>query len=372
MPLCTRSQIYFACISTILLAGLNSAVAQLIPPPTDINATARTEISQDSIDHFYTSFHATKRTLTPRIVFIPGIMGSSIQECHPDGSECSYIWGTAESMLQPENLMYTSDSRNPFRTDVVDSILFKDIYGDILNTIRNKAATVANDNQDDPLVTVFHYDWRQSNLISAGSLAQRICGIRANAPNSPIVILAHSMGGLAAKIWAARYASSICPGGGKPNVREMVFVATPFLGAPKTIKAIDVGYNIFFDELGRLNGSDTNPFSTLTSNVKSLFGYLERKYPLRAIDDAGLSFDSFLELMPIRSSDYCRKIKPKLAQVGDPVDDKDGRPINLFDVSVWERYDLLRRIDQPIARQAYYANLAQRLKNTETLLCRGC
>jgi pimeloyl-ACP methyl ester carboxylesterase len=108
--------------------------------------------------------------------------------------------------------------------------LFKDVYGEVLDYIRRKAALIAFDRADDALVTVFHYDWRLSNGENAQRLKERVCLVRSRAKSSPIVIIAHSMGGLITKVRAARYAKEPCASGNKPDVRQIVFVAAPHLG----------------------------------------------------------------------------------------------------------------------------------------------
>jgi len=79
------------------------------------------------------------------------------------------------------------------------------------------------------------------------------------------------MGGLIAKLWSAHYATAKCPNGDTPNIKEIAFVATPHLGAPKAIKAVASGYNILFDELGGLT---------------HYFGMWERKNILFSINEA--------------------------------------------------------------------------------------
>ena len=212
------------------------------------------------------------------------------------------------------------------------------------------------------MLTVFHYDWRRSNTVSAAKLADRICDVRKAAPKSPIYILAHSMGGLIANIWAAKYATVQCPVGEKPGVKEIAFVATPHLGAPKAIKAVTSGYNILFDELDD---------SIMQQFFLGWFERFERNHILSAINNAGMSFSSIYELLPIRSSEYCRLVKPNLSQVPDPVDSEDGTPLNMFDVETWKRYDLLRgKIEPNDARKVFYnTKLATLLRQAEKQLC---
>lgn len=338
----------------VLAAGVTAIHAQTIPPIKPPDASKVSDVPQSIRDEFYSERHAARRKNTPRIVLVPGILGSKIQECRADDSQCQYIWGTIGAVRR-SGVDLSLKSDRVYRTDVVDSLLFKDIYGGALDHIRAKAEFLVSDRADDALVTVLHYDWRRSNGENAKLLKERVCRIRANAESSPIVIIAHSMGGLVTKVWAARHAKESCADGKKPDVTQIVFVATPHLGSPKAIKAVAEGYNILFDEL---------------TGLKQYLGWGERHYVLDSINQAGFSFPSLYELLPIRTSEYCNQLKPALTKATVPVVGEDKKSVNLFDIDTWRRYDLLRRIGSPAVRQSYYEHaLAPLLRQAELLLC---
>jgi pimeloyl-ACP methyl ester carboxylesterase len=340
----------------ILLIGMKAGHGQALtsPPPDPPGSSIMQGVTQSERDGFYFKRRTARRENAPRVIIVPGILGSKIDECQADGSQCHNIWGTIGAITRNDvDLSFKAD--RVYRTDVVESLLFNDVYGSIVDHIRNQASSVGLDIPSDPLVTVFSYDWRVSNADNAKRLRDRICGVRMNAPNSPIVVVAHSMGGLMTKIWAARYAKEACGDGKIPSVSQIFFVATPHLGSPKAIKAIAEGYNILFDEL---------------VGLKRYLGLWERNYLLDAINQAGIAFPSLYELLPIRSSEYCLAAKPSLAKALIPVNGDDQKPVNLFDVETWRRYELLRRIGLPAARKNYYDNaLAPMLKDAEQLLC---
>jgi hypothetical protein len=122
------------------------------------------------------------------------------------------------------------------------------------------------------------------------------------------------MGGIMAKIWAKRYSQMACVNGKRPEIARIVFVATPHLGSPKSIKAIAEEYNILFDEL---------------TGLKRYLGWFERNYVLDAINEAGMSFPSLYELLPIRTSEYCQSTKPGLAVIASPADGEIVKAQNL-------------------------------------------
>jgi len=338
----------------ILMAAATVSRAQtFIVPKEQQQRPPQQSAPQSELDRFYEERHAAQRKNTPRVIFVPGILGSKIDECKPDGSQCVNIWGTVGAVTHDVDLSVKPD--RTYRTDVVESIFFKTIYGGVLEYIRAKAEALASDRVDDPLVTVLHYDWRLSNGENAKLLRDRVCAIRTHAESSPIVIIAHSMGGLLTKVWATRYAKELCSNGKAPDVAQVIFVATPHLGSPKAIKALAEGYNIIFDELG---------------GVKRYLGRWERNYVLDSVNQAGIGFPSIYELLPIRSSEYCSSRKPALARATVPVVGDNDKPVSLFDIDSWRRYDLLRRIGAPAVRRSYYEHdLAPILRQSEQLLC---
>jgi len=190
---------------------LSTAIAceAQVPAATDAPGSSLVkDIPQQTRDEFYAKRRDIRRQTAPRVLFVPGILGSKIAECRLDDSQCHDVWGTAAAIAQSDvDLRLRSDRH--YRTDVVENLFFTDVYGGVIDHIRQQANSVGPDMPGDPLVSVFSYDWRQSNAFNAEKLRDRVCAIRAGAEKSPIVIIAHSMGGLMTKIWAARYAG--CP-----------------------------------------------------------------------------------------------------------------------------------------------------------------
>jgi pimeloyl-ACP methyl ester carboxylesterase len=330
--------------------------AQTILPKPQVADELIKPVPQLTRDEYYEKLRDALRRNTPRIVFVPGVLGSKIDECRTDGSQCTTIWGTQGTLISLTGDGLSIKSDRMYRTDIVESVLFKNIYGDVLEHIRARAAELISDAREDPPLTVFHYDWRQSNWDNAVGLAKAICGVRAAAPDSPIIIIAHSMGGLMTKVWLKGHSDVACPNGTKPDVKRVVFVATPHLGSPKTIKAILQGYNYLFEETNVLS----RPLGRFATN-----------YLLNAFNQAGPSFPSIYELLPIRSSEYCTATKKSLASTAVPAASNDGKPINIFDPETWQKHDFLNRLGGSAdSRNVYYAQrIAPLLKRSERLLC---
>nr|ANY58127.1 hypothetical protein [uncultured bacterium] len=80
----------------------------------------------------------------------------------------------------------------------------------------------------------FGYDWRQSNVTTAGALGTLLAGINKQYPGCRVWIVAHSMGGL-----ISRYLiETTLAKGGKSPVQGLVTLGTPHLGAPLALSAI--------------------------------------------------------------------------------------------------------------------------------------
>ncbi len=83
----------------------------------------------------------------------------------------------------------------------------------------------------------FAYDFRFSAVYNAAKLEELINEIRTERNNQPVDIVAHSFGGLIAKQYLLNPANA-------GNVRQLIFVGTPHLGAPKALKALRYGDNL--------------------------------------------------------------------------------------------------------------------------------
>lgn len=84
----------------------------------------------------------------------------------------------------------------------------------------------------------FVYDFRFSVLYNASKLAEFIKLIKKDTKTEKVDIVAHSMGGLIAKAYFLEKVNA-------ENVRKLIFVGTPHLGAPKVLKTLRYG-----DDLG--------------------------------------------------------------------------------------------------------------------------
>lgn len=83
----------------------------------------------------------------------------------------------------------------------------------------------------------FAYDFRYSAVYNAQKLEEFINQLKSSNQISQFDIVAHSMGGMIAKQYLMNEANAA-------NVKNLVFVGTPHLGAPKALKALRYGDNM--------------------------------------------------------------------------------------------------------------------------------
>ncbi len=97
----------------------------------------------------------------------------------------------------------------------------------ILNTYHDLwQALEASGYEEDKTLFAFPYQWRQSNVLTALELKEKIAEVKALTGSTKVDLVTHSMGGLVARqyIETPGYAS---------DVDQLIFIATPHHGAPK-------------------------------------------------------------------------------------------------------------------------------------------
>jgi probable HAF family extracellular repeat protein len=87
---------------------------------------------------------------------------------------------------------------------------------------------------NNPNLFVFAYDWRLDNISNAAALKEYVGCVQQFYPDTPVNILAHSMGGLLAR----RY---ILDNPDDHDVETLISIGSPFLGAPKMIYVLESG-----------------------------------------------------------------------------------------------------------------------------------
>jgi pimeloyl-ACP methyl ester carboxylesterase len=176
------------------------------------------------------------------VVFIPGLMGSRL--CRPDPADprnSVVAWGTLGALPSLAELKLPTDGED----DVQPCGLIREVVFFGLYTQEVYAPIVAHlerlgfrENQD---LFVFDYDWRRSVFDNARALAEFVQA--KVGPGQKIDILAHSMGGLIARIYAVEM-------GGGDRIGRLISAGTPFLGSAKVYETVEQGWGALNSVLG--------------------------------------------------------------------------------------------------------------------------
>jgi pimeloyl-ACP methyl ester carboxylesterase len=183
---------------------------------------AQAQVLPPSVETLHFTIKDSASIFTP-VIIIPGILGSA-----------------------PHN-----------GTWIIDPIAHT--YDNLIDTL------VANGYKKDVTLFPFAYDWHVSNRDTAVLLKQKIADVKAICKCDKVDIVAHSMGGLIARqyIQSSSYAH---------DVRKLIFLGTPQLGAPKAYLMWEGG-----SEDTDFNGKVIQSFLSIESvkhGYLSLFNYI--------------------------------------------------------------------------------------------------
>jgi len=150
--------------------------------------------------------YRTNELIADPVIVTPGIMGSATQ----------YIGGIGELKLDP-----------------------------ILHTYDNLIASFKeNGYEEGKNLFEFPYEWRDSNILTAGLLKQKIQDVKNETKISKVDLVAHSMGGLVARYY-------IEEPGYQDDVDQLITLGTPHKGAPESYLKWEAGEG-FEDPLDKI------------------------------------------------------------------------------------------------------------------------
>lgn len=252
--------------------------------------------------------------MQPPVIVIPGILGSRLrdrvthQEIWP-GSTFNLLFASKDALalkIDPRTLDPMDDGIEAY--GLFEGVLNKDFYGEILHTLERYGryqAGVPGQHQDGKTrrYYVFAYDWRQDNVVTARKFDALIEQIRRDYgdPKLKVDVVAHSMGGLAARYFLRYGTEDVLErndfpvnlkGAGK--LRTVILLGTPNLGSAQSLH-------------GFLQGTDV--------------GF--RRIPTEVL----ATMPSVFELFPHPINNWLVKT--------------DGQPLDrdLYDVEVWRRFE---------------------------------
>ncbi|MBS1792651.1 MAG: alpha/beta fold hydrolase [Acidobacteria bacterium] len=235
-------------------------------------------------DHL-TSFNAfvTKIGDPTPVIFIPGVSGSFLNDAGsavlPErwlgfGTDHRYLTLDQTSPFYRGGNIYAPDVIRRVTVDTGVAPIITEVYGPLLEALKNQGGYVEYDVNDDPLrrttggcdvinqqnrnpsLFVLAYDWRQDNEITANQrLADYVqCIQQFYGANTKVNIVTHSMGSLIARRYILDH-----PG----KVKKLITVGAPWLGGPKLINVLETGQ--FLDSIGQklvIAGDETFRFLT--------------------------------------------------------------------------------------------------------------
>jgi pimeloyl-ACP methyl ester carboxylesterase len=169
------------------------------------------------------------------VVVIPGIEGSKL--CDSFGN---VLWGDRSS--------YTAERINALRLppdpttrdkgihscgliqslSIIPLLWDSNVYSGLLNTLKQ----IGYQDRD---IIQFDYDWRLSNFENAKRLQEKIDGLSLD-PHAHVDILAHSMGGLIARIYLQNM-------NGFSHVDNLILMGTPSFGSARVFQNLRDGFD---------------------------------------------------------------------------------------------------------------------------------
>lgn len=255
------------------------------------------------------------------LVLVPGILGSKI--C--DRTSGQLIWGGTDSFKNLPDLLlpdeFDSERLQQKSCGIIDSVQILGPwkikkYDDLLKTLTDLGYVL------DKSLFVFDYDWRLSNTINAERLAAKV---EVWAKGSEIDIVAHSMGGIIAKLYISNPTN-------KDRVRKFMTLGTPYQGSVTTIETIDLGFGFWsnLQAMGREN-----------------------------VHRVALSFPSLYELLPNYKSSQCCFWRSR-----------DGRTtaFDILDPKQWEKLDFLPEEFRLQKKRAWLVSTLSRAKAVQDIM----
>jgi pimeloyl-ACP methyl ester carboxylesterase len=223
---------------------------------------------------------------THPVVLIPGILGTKL--CAADGK---VLWGqSARSSLSNFHLLEVTAGNGGIKpcgiiddVQVLGPLYSVAAYSSLLKAMREWQFVERRN------LFIFDYDWRLSNVDNAAALERFV--LSELGPDREFNIIAHSMGGLIARLYVDRQRA-------RSPVKKIIYLGTPFLGSMSTLGTLSEGW-------GRIP-------NWLAGGVEG-------------IRRVAMSFPSLLELLP--RYDNCCTFK----------DTSDRyRAIDVFDPQLWK------------------------------------
>jgi hypothetical protein len=280
----------------------------------------------------------------PLFLFVPGIMGSRLTKTLPNGKSV-VIWGKADGIFSRPNQNLEYDAADSVKAEPLNDYYVSnqafDVYGKAMDKLSYLDLSAGDS------VRKFAYDWRQSNTKSARDFSTWLCANQAEFRTRPLVVIAHSMGGLVVKSWLKDlYETSGCAQGETfaswAKIKRIIFLGTPHYGAPKSLVAFADNYSLFIDR-------DDSTLSTI-------LGGIDAASFSKSVNAFGATFPSAYELLPIVNTNACfRDASWPSTVFVKSTNGSTSSQIDLFEPSTWKLFKWPKSLDASIDRPKFMA-----------------
>jgi len=296
----------------------------------------------------------------PAFIIIPGIMGSKLSRL-VDGRE-DVFWGKIRNIGR-------NDPAFEYRkTDTISATVLDQLYLplgpqiDVYGKAYKQLAMVTGSTER---VLRFAYDWRQSNVRSSADFSKWLCtpSVRGVLKDRPVIVVAHSMGGLILKHWLKNRYTASCEEGTEQfaswiNIKRIVLAGTPNYGAPKALLSFSRGQTMFVDPA--VDGAIWRVLRWMDVNLLS-----------NNLNTYGIRYPSAYQLLPITNMNECfRKDWRDASSIEFFTEDKTRADnLNLFDPGVWRILGWPRQLSGDARDQFIDKELPALLSEAKGFLC---
>ncbi|QRG67437.1 lipase/acyltransferase domain-containing protein [Brevibacillus choshinensis] len=167
------------------------------------------------------------------------------------------------------------------------------------------------------------YDWRYSSTKNAVALKQKIDLALERSGASQVQLVAHSMGGLLVRETLLSNVSY------QSKVNRIVYLGTPFIGAPRAYQAIRYGYNFSIPWMDEETGKVISEYAPAVYELLPSKKYFQTVGFLKKDKDEPYSYDEFMQDKAIRLS-----YTPLVKQAGKLHEKWDAKTIGVPQYSI--------------------------------------
>src|SRR5215208_5056044 len=227
-----------AFIARVEAAGPDEFARLLARPGPEEERALRAHLGEERYQRLHAmamrrGVRSTRRASAGNVVVIHGIMGGELSTRaagEPGGGGGDHVWARLLSLVRGRvaRLRLAEDGRSDFDAAVAVEAtgIMKRSYGEILLALADRWA-----------VRAFWFDWRKDLTLAGNELAAKVTAWFGAAPEQPVHIVAHSMGGLVARTFVMNHAAQWERMGGR-----LVMLGTPNYGSyaiPQVITGLE-------------------------------------------------------------------------------------------------------------------------------------